>query len=146
MIRSLPVIPNDPRKARILFLHFWAKGPTEALARGIQGALKTTAWGSEQTLSSSGTLLPMHSRRTPRRENYVAKFSSTSLGRGLAALPCRRLKVVRGSQLLWADLTTSFDAGARPPCDRFGRLVGKGRDAARVDLTEPPRVPAVWAL
>ena len=27
MIRSLPVIPNDPRKARILFVHFWGKGP-----------------------------------------------------------------------------------------------------------------------
>ena len=26
---------------RILFLHYWGKGPAEALARGIQGALKT---------------------------------------------------------------------------------------------------------
>jgi hypothetical protein len=26
---------------RVLFLHFWGKGPAEALARGLQGALKT---------------------------------------------------------------------------------------------------------
>ena len=36
MIRSLPVIPNDPRKARILFLHFWGKGPAEALATFLE--------------------------------------------------------------------------------------------------------------
>ena len=53
---------------RILFLHFWGKGPTEALARGIQGALKTQ--------NAAGELPPaprVHARKRVRA-NYVAKF------------------------------------------------------------------------